>query len=122
MTTAIVERAENVKHQLAVETVEYLNELLAIDPDGIDSAFSVATDCDPDLGEHPTLQVWAIQSAQPEYAVGVLGIINGLIGVRDGVGYITAVYDDDSGRLIRFDVTTEEQRAKMKPLKMSHAH
>lgn len=71
------------------------------------------------LAEHYSLQVVEVQRAQPTYVVGLLGIINGLIGHRDGVGYIVARFDDETNKLEGFSVTTDAQRQQLKGVPVS---
>jgi hypothetical protein len=115
MTEAILERDENEKMRLARETVDFLNEPLRMDHILVEALVNYRLPCQPAVAEHPTVQVdevtWA---AQPCYVVGMLGVINGLIGVRDGVGYIVVMYDDETNRIEGFGVTTEEQRKQLK--------
>ena len=118
MTQAIQERTEEEKTKLAQEMVDYLNELLELDRDAITQLMDTYVETGCALAEHPTLQVVEMMSASPLYGVGPLGVINGFIGERDKVGYVTAVYDDNF-KLERFEVTTEENRAKMKPVRVN---
>ena len=55
--------------------------------------------------QHPTLQV-DTEGSVPE--LGFLGLLNGLVGERSGMGYISAVFDDD-GELLRFERTHKEK-------------
>lgn len=55
--------------------------------------------CNDALADHPTVQV-SVDKGKP--TVGVLGVLNGLCGVRhDGSGHIAAEFED-SGRISRF--------------------
>ncbi len=105
MTKAIEGRTEEEKLLLTRDTVDYLNELLNIDRKAIRRLVSHHVPCSLELVEHPTVQAHATHVAQPEYAVGMLGIINGLIGVRNHTGYITAVFGAETGELLRFEFT-----------------
>ena len=109
-TEAILNRSEEEKVKLASETVTYLNELLVFDQAAVQRLFDFYTDCESEIGYHPTVQTVEVQRAQPTFVVGLLGILNGLIGIRDHVGYITAVYDGEPQRLVRFELTTEANR------------
>jgi hypothetical protein len=118
-TKAILTRTEEEKLRLAHETVDYLNELLALSPEAMDALMKHHVDCEAALADHPTVQAVAVQASQPAYVVGVLGIINGLIGEREGIGYVVAGFDDETGKLTRFMVTSHTQHAELKgkPLK-----
>lgn len=69
------------------------------------------SDLDRGLRDSSTLQVGAVGSSFAE--LGVLGLINGMIGVRssDGWGYVAAVFADgdepeqEPGALMRFEVS-----------------
>jgi len=66
------------------------------------------------VADHPTLQVSELNDGvQKHYQVGVLGFLNGLAGViadgpRKDWGFITAIFDDETGELLRFDRTKED--------------
>jgi hypothetical protein len=93
---AHLDRTEETKQKLAAEIVDYLNEILRVDPQAITALIDNRIACNQELSDHPTLQVSGTVGSP---TVGLLGIINGLVGVRaDGWGYITAVYDDEEGR------------------------
>lgn len=67
-----------------------LNEASAIDRRAIASLFEVRMPCNGQLGDHPTIQVARIPSniidvtngedAPSSYAIGLLGLLNGLFG------------------------------------------
>lgn len=53
-----------------------------------------------DLANHPTVQSFCHRHG---FSVGLLGILNGLIGVNaDGSGFLTAALDNDHN-IIRFE-------------------
>ncbi len=68
---------------------------------------------DDALTPHPTIQVWAAgeRSDNPNScAVGFLGMLNGIVGAiptgkRAGWGYVAAVFEDNGGPLLRFELT-----------------
>ncbi len=117
MTQAIAERTEAEKMRLAQETVDYLNELMALDEHAISWLMRQYIECNIPLTEHPTVQVQQLQSAHSECVVGVIGILNGLIGARDGIFYMLANCSYATVMLIGFSVVTEEQRLQFKGLK-----
>ena len=82
--------------------VKFLNDLLASDREAISQLVEHRIPCNNLLAEHPTVQV----SGMPPL-IGMLGIINGMCGVReDGRGFITAVYNDSHPEVIeRFELT-----------------
>lgn len=96
-------RTEEEKLKLAAEVIDYLNEVLKIDPDAIHSLIETRVACNDALGDHATTQVGRGPS------VGLLGILNGLVGARasDQWGFITANYETEGGSLISFEPTVE---------------
>jgi len=57
--------------------------------------------------EHPTVQVVFTESGSAQ--LGILGLLNGIIGVRkDSTGFLAAEYDD-AGKLTKFIVREEEE-------------
>jgi hypothetical protein len=91
---------------LANRIIDILNECLAIDPNAIHNLIEFRTPTNQALADHPSVQVNA-EGAVP--VVGMLGILNGIVGVIPGseIGYITAVFDDDQ-KLIRFELSKLE--------------
>jgi hypothetical protein len=95
--------------QLAARVVAFLNELLEYDRPAIAALIANRVPCNGRLADHPTVQVAAQHGG---YHVGLLGILNGLCGVReDNWGLITAIFEDaDSPTkncdLLRFEVTS----------------
>ena len=57
--------------------VELLNDVLERDRNAITRLINMRVDCDETLSRHPTLQV---QKIGDSYRVGVLGILNGILG------------------------------------------
>ena len=81
------------------QAIEILNDILATDPKAIADLIETRVDCNEALYNHPTVQCAEGQK------VGMLGIINGIFGVRStGGGWIAAHYDDDDGKLTKFVV------------------
>lgn len=79
--------------------VEYLNELLGEDRDAITALVGTRVVCKDILGTHSDVQV--ISPEDGVYKVGLLGILNGLVGKNaDGDGTIVAHYDN--GKITKF--------------------
>ncbi len=78
------------------QTVDYLNELLAIDPAAITSLVELRVTIDKKIEDHPT----AVPAEGPHgsYMLGLLGVINGMVGPAERV---TAVFND-AGQIINF--------------------
>jgi hypothetical protein len=102
------ERAADEKEALARSVVEYMNDLLRIDPEAIVQLCESRVLCNDALRDHPTVQVATDENPTPDGTsarVGLLGILNGFIGTRpEGHGYLMAVYEDD-GTISRFELT-----------------
>jgi hypothetical protein len=87
------------------EAIEYLNALALTDPVAVRDLIAQRVPCNDAMRDHPTVQV----EAEPDGSsprVGVLGVLNGLFGVReDGWGEIAALYNDDHSILLGFERT-----------------
>jgi len=84
------------------DAVVVLNEAFRADPEAMSALIETRVSCNESLASHPTIQVLAGEDgSNPK--VGLLGILNGLFGVRgDGRGHIEATYDDSSGSFAGF--------------------
>lgn len=95
-----------VKEKITIqETVEFLNEILKIDPVAVTALFSLRTVCNKKLADHETVQV---ANLSKDYCqVGMIGVLNGLFGIDEhGWGHIAA--DCDNGMITGFKVLTPE--------------
>lgn len=82
--------------QLAAQVVALLNEAFALDPEAINALVNTRVRCNEALGEHPTIQCGI--DAEGHTTIGLLGILNGLVGVDDvGYGAVAAVNQLDAG-------------------------
>lgn len=77
-------------------TVDYLNELLEIDPTSIQTLIDTRVPCNAEMANHETVQV--ALADDNKFTLGPLGLLNGLLG-RDGQ-VIVACYQQ--GILIKF--------------------
>lgn len=98
-----------VDRQLADKVVAFLNELLAIDPDAVTAMCKTRFTCNRAFADHPTVQVHAETRDVGPYSVGLLGILNGLVGAYDdgerkAWGAIAATYDDGNPAGVPFDM------------------
>lgn len=76
---------------LAARIVSYLNELIELDRNAIAALIANRIPCNDLLASHPSVQVGAQYGG---FHVGLLGILNGLCGVRDdGQGLIAAIFE-----------------------------
>lgn len=78
--------------------IQYLNSLVALDAYAISKLIDYRVPVNKALTDHETVQILQKGTEEnPEYCVGLLGILNGLCGVdEDGWGYIVAVCDTDN--------------------------
>ncbi len=96
---------EEEKTARAQDVIRYLNHLLEVDRHALFRLFDFRTPCNSELADHDTVQVGVRDG---ESVVGLLGIINGMLGVRpDGWGYVTMSLVED-GRIGRFELTKRE--------------
>lgn len=78
--------------------VNTLNEALKGDPEALTDLLNFNVPCNQSLANHPTVQVYDIGNNQ--YAVSVLGLLNGVVEVLTGER-IAAIYDEEE-KLISF--------------------
>ena len=95
-----------VKSRVSIQkTVDFLNELLEIDPFAISALFSSRVSCNKELADHPTVQVGSL--GKDSFQVGMIGVLNGLFGIdKHGWGHISGYYED--GKLVEFRLFTDE--------------
>jgi hypothetical protein len=90
--------------------IDYLNNLLKIDPDLVDILMKSSYTCNLEVANHPTIMCFSPEDAArhlgtdgKDYKVRFLGIINGFFGINEaGAGYICMEFDDTTGDIIRF--------------------
>lgn len=79
---------------------EVLNRALKKDPEAIVNLINYRFECNYELAEDPTIQVL---NNDGNYKVGLLGIINGILGVdEDGYGPISLILNNNN-ELIGFE-------------------
>ena len=68
------------------EVIDYLNQLLKTDRLAVETLFNIRVLCNGRMAKHPTVQVAKFFQ---RYAVGIVGIINGMFGAdKNGWGCI----------------------------------
>ena len=88
------------KQDLADLLIKRLNEISKTDPTAMEWLLKNRVECNDALADHPTVQV---NSEGDKPMVGMLGILNGLVGAIDddgpkkGWGFIAAKWDDEQG-------------------------
>jgi hypothetical protein len=97
------ERTHKEKIALAKEWAEYLNSLIEIDPDFMQTFIDTRHACNEGMYAHPMVQAASGQ------LVGALGILNGFIGVIpsgkfEGWGYLCGEFHEVTGRLLKLSV------------------
>lgn len=82
--------------------VAILNDINNADPTVLPALIGHRVTCNKALASHPTVQVGFI--AEDNYEVGLLGILNGLFGIKaDRYGFIAAKFDkNDLTRIEEF--------------------
>ncbi len=113
------EKVKGISDLNADRTVEFLNELVAVDRDAMAALIEARVPCNSGLADHPHVQVQADDGNG--CVVGLMGILNGLLGAEeDGFGRICAVYGD-TGRLERFAHTPPRAPSHGKTFPLSKA-
>ena len=91
------------------DVCELLNELLKLDYDCASGLVSCRQQCNKSVADHPSIQVQ--QDKDDKFpTVGVVGVLNGMFGIRDdGMGAIC--FEIDDGKILGFKLTppTEEK-------------
>ena len=83
----------------AKTVIDKLNEINQLDFTVLPKLIAFRIPCNQALADHPSVQVGKTDIG---YEVGLLGIINGLVGVKNnGWGYIAANYKDN-GEIEKF--------------------
>jgi hypothetical protein len=100
--------------ELAERICSFLNELLEIDRPAMGAMIANRVPCNEGLADHPTVQVGKQNGG---YHVGMLGILNGLCGIRQSnqFGLINAIFSGDGREplkdILRFEVHTDKTQA-----------
>lgn len=89
----------SIDEALAERVITLLNELVEIDRDAIEKLVNYRVACNRKLGEHPTVQVGIEDDV---HRVGLVGILNGVVGVDDYLNGAVAVEYGKDGKLVRF--------------------
>lgn len=90
---------QSVRSDFVDRAVAVLNEALKISPEAVTDLVRHHVACRDGLKDHPTIQVLLADDSKP--TVGMLGLINGILGLNtEGFGQVTAVLDDDGSGLV----------------------
>jgi len=86
----VLDESQNgtVNFALAYHIVNFMNELLRLDPECVRGLVQARVPCNMAISDHPTVQVRAYPEGAP-HTVALVGILNGLVGAyADGMGAI----------------------------------
>ena len=90
---------EALKEVFADAAIEVLNRALKADPEAVQALIEYRHPCNNDMAHDPTIQ--CEEPISNTYRVGVLGLINGIIGVNErNWGLVCAVFED--GKIEKF--------------------
>lgn len=121
------------RQQLALEVLDYLNELLALDYDFVAALCTNRVPCNRAIATHPTVQVGLVHPGgaaalkgsavdldlmeHPVWEAGLLGVLNGLVGIDEESGYgpIAAILDSPSGVILRFELSPAWREQRLTP-------
>lgn len=95
-----------LKESVSVQDVcDLLNEMLKADYGCVEALVSYRAMCSDIIADHPTIQVRKFKDDEFP-TVGILGILNGLFGIReDGMGALCMEVDDEDGTILGFKPT-----------------
>ena len=99
----------------AVEVVNFLNDLLKIDPTPMNALFNLRVFCSKEFANHKTVQVGEVYKGAV-YSVGFIGILNGLFGTdRNGWGILSM--ELKNGKIKKFELLKPNTKGKEKEIK-----
>jgi len=96
-----------IKERISIQDVcNLLNEMLDLDYEATSNLIACRVECNEKIEKHPTIQVQKLDQNAPS-KVGIIGVLNGMFGIReDGMGAIALEIDDDK-RIIGFKPTPD---------------
>ena len=85
------------------DVCDLLNELLKLDYDCANELVSYRQQCNESVAAHQSIQVQQYKD-DPFPKVGIVGVLNGMFGIRDdGMGAIC--FEIDNGKILGFKIT-----------------
>lgn len=96
------------RSELATLVCHFLNEVLKIDPVALAKLMEQRVECSEQLLAHPAVMV---REENGKRTVGVLGLLNGLIGAGAG-GPVLVMATEPDGLIVYFEVQAEPPGAK----------
>jgi len=103
-------RTKEERLDLATDFIRVLNSALECDKEAMHRLTEHRVRCNATLAQHPTIQVRTREESNSSgaaalvtvHSVGLLGILNGILGKDDlGNAYLAGTYDD-KGKLVKF--------------------
>jgi hypothetical protein len=89
----------NFNQESAQQAVDVLNQALAADPKAIQLLFDYRVSVGDTVADHESIMV---RTKQGKHTLGVLGLLNGILGLNEkGTGPVMAEIDDN-GMIERF--------------------
>ncbi len=100
------------RRRLAERIAKLLNDVIdETDPEELGIFLAHRVSCSRALADHPTVQV--LTEEDGTLSVGILGLLNGLVGVdAEGRGIVAVEIDEDDGRSARAIVLDRELAAQ----------
>jgi len=103
---------DKIKTVTATDVVNMLNDMLLLDPNGVNALFKQRTMINDKLANHPTLQCLEVPNLlinDPNrkcmvYIVGLIGILNGIFHEEGDDSYIVAHYNHHNEYINKFSV------------------
>lgn len=83
---------------IADQIAALMNAALTADPDAINALLATRVPCNKALADHPTVQVGRESDG---WTLGPVGLLNGIAGTQRR---IFVVVDEETKRIVRFDV------------------
>lgn len=97
---------------IARRTISLMNDAIDCDREAVEKLVEARVECNDELAEHETIQTGDYHEPGKN-SVGLLGILNGIVGVdEENWGCIAASYDSETKKLIRFTLLRKRKIVK----------
>lgn len=91
-----------INKKILDRSIEVLNRMLQSDPDATNKLFKHRVTCNTAISEDSDIQVGIYDYEQNTFKVGIMGVINGIIGSgSDGWGGLCMMPDEDEN-IVKF--------------------
>lgn len=116
------EPSQEMKRAFALQAVDVLNRALEADPVAINELLKVRTPCNMKLADDPSIQVATLSADLQLFDVGIMGIINGIIGADpEGFGFVAVCYElnekGERGDTVSFEFYDRKKLKALPPYK-----